>query len=34
MKICYVGAKLFYPVGQSERNDEANSHFSGLGEHA
>ena len=28
MKMCPVGAKLFYEDGQSDRHDEANSHFS------
>jgi len=34
MKICFMGAELFYLLGQSDRSDEANSHFSELGEHA
>ena len=34
MKICSVGAELLYSLGQSDRNDEANSRLSELGEHA
>ena len=27
-KICLVGAKFFHAAGQTDRHDEANSHFS------
>jgi len=28
MKICPFGAKLFHAAGQTDRNDEANCHYS------
>jgi hypothetical protein len=34
MKICYMGAELFYLLGQSDGNEEANSYFPELGQHA